>query len=87
MGLWTDIKVIVRKKGGQIMNYQKIKSSHQKLVLISNDYFRGKDSVIRRQKLSSMLRELSAQIVCLSEQNFELMRKLEKQNSICAKSK
>ena len=42
------------------------------------EYARSKDDAVCRQKLNLMLRELSSQMVCLSEQNIELMRKLEK---------
>ena len=51
----------------------------RKISNLGNEYARAKDDAIRRQKLNLMFRELSAQIVCLSEQNIELMRKLEKQ--------
>ncbi len=57
---------------------QQIKTSNRKLITISNEYARSKDDNICRQKLKMMFRELSAQIVFLSEQNIELMRKLEK---------
>jgi len=61
-------------------NYkQKVEASNRRLVNLGNEYTRSKDDGVRRQKLNLMLRELSAQMVCLSEQNIELMRKLEKQ--------
>lgn len=61
-------------------NYkQKVEASNRRLVNLGNEYARSKDDGVRRQKLNLMLRELSAQMVCLSEQNIELMRKLEKQ--------
>jgi hypothetical protein len=46
---------------------------------LGNEYARSKDDATRHQKLNLMLWELSAQMVCLSEPNIELMRKLEKQ--------
>ena len=58
---------------------RKIETLHRKVSNLGNEYARAKDDVIRRQKLNLMLRELSAQMVCLSEQNIELMHKLEKQ--------
>ena len=58
---------------------QKIEASNRRLLNLGNEYARSKDDVIHRQKLNLMFRELSAQLVCLSEQNAELMRKLEKQ--------
>ena len=60
------------------MQKQKIVASSQRLNLHGNEYARAKDDTICRQKLNLMFRELSAQMVCLSEQNIELMRKLEK---------
>ena len=50
----------------------------KKVNTLGNEYARAKDDAVCRQKLSLILRELSAQMVCLSEQNIELMRKLEK---------
>ena len=58
---------------------QKIDTSNRKLINLGNEYARSRDDVICRQKLNLMFRELSAQMVYLSEQNIELMRKLEKQ--------
>ena len=58
---------------------RKLEASNQRLTHLGGEYTRSKDDAIRRQKLNLMFRELSAQIVCLSEQNVELMRKLEKQ--------
>ena len=46
---------------------------------IDTKYARSKDNTTRHQKLNLMFRELSAQLICLSEQNVELMRKIEKQ--------
>mgnify|MGYP004195145257 CR=1 FL=1 len=69
-----DLKVLT-----QYMNYkQKIEASNRRLINLGNEYARSKDDAICRQKLNLMFRELSAQMVCLSEQNIELMRKLEK---------
>ena len=63
-------------------NYIKTKissiASHRRVINLGNEYARSKDDTICRQKLNLMFRELSAQLVCLSEQNIELMRKLEK---------
>ena len=56
-----------------------ISSSNRKLINLCNEYTHVADDARRRQKLGIILRELSAQLVCLSEQNVELMRKLEKQ--------
>tara|TARA_B110000305_G_C19042181_1_gene448723 strand:- start:75 stop:275 length:201 start_codon:yes stop_codon:yes gene_type:complete len=58
---------------------QKIEASNRRLVNLGGEYARAKDDAICHQKLNLMFRELSAQLVCLSEQNVELMRKLEKQ--------
>ena len=58
---------------------QKIEASNRSLVNLGNEYARSKDDAICRQKLNIMFRELSAQLICLSEQNVELMRKIEKQ--------
>lgn len=58
---------------------QKVDASNRRLLNLGNQYARSKDDAICRQKLNLMFRELSAQLVCLSEQNAELMRKLEKQ--------
>lgn len=58
---------------------QKVDASNRRLVNLGNEYARSKDDAIYRQKLNLMFRELSAQLVCLSEQNVELMRKLGKQ--------
>jgi len=66
-------------EGGMFMQKQKIVASSQRLNLHGNEYARAKDETICRQKLNLMFRELSAQMVCLSEQNIELMRKFEKQ--------
>lgn len=57
---------------------QKVEASNRRLINLGNEYARLKDDAICRQKLNIMFRELSAQMVCLSEQNIELMRKLEK---------
>ena len=57
---------------------QRISGSNKRINSVGNEYARSKDDTICRQKLNMMFRELSAQIVCLSEQNIELMRKLEK---------
>ena len=57
---------------------QKAEASNRRLINLGNEYARLKDDAICRQKLNLMFRELSAQMVCLSEQNIELMRKLEK---------
>ena len=57
---------------------QKVEASNRRLINLGNEYARSKDDAICRQKLNLMLRELSAQMACLSEQNVELMRKLEK---------
>ena len=62
-----------------ITQKQKLTTSIKRLQLYGNEYARSKDDAICRQKLNLILRELSAQMVCLSEQNIELMRKLEKQ--------
>jgi len=58
---------------------QKIEASNRRIMDLGNEYARSKDDAICRQKLNLMFRELSAQMVYLSEQNVELMRKLEKQ--------
>jgi hypothetical protein len=58
---------------------QKMQASTRRLFMFGNEYARSKDDVICRQKLNLMFRELSAQMEYLSEQNAELMRKLEKQ--------
>ena len=58
---------------------QKIDASNRRLLNLGNEYARAKDDAICRQKINLMFRELSTQLVCLSEQNAELMRKLEKQ--------
>ena len=58
---------------------QKVEASNRRLINLGGEYARSKDDAICRQKLNLMLRELSAQLVCLSEQNVELMRKFEKQ--------
>lgn len=58
---------------------QKVDASNRRLLNLGNEYARAKGDAICRQKLTLMFRELSAQLVCLSEQNAELMRKLEKQ--------
>ena len=57
---------------------QKINTSFKKINTLGYEYARSKDDAVCRQKLNLMLRELSSQMVCLSEQNIELMRKLEK---------
>ena len=57
---------------------QKVDASNRRLLNLGNEYARSKDDGVRRQKLNLMFRELSAQMVCLSEQNIVLMRKLEK---------
>ena len=62
-----------------INSKQKVEASNRRIVNLGNEYVRSKDDAIRRQKLNLMFREVSAQMVCLSEQNIELMRKLEKQ--------
>ena len=54
-------------------------SANRRVMNLGNEYARSKDDAVCRQKLNLMFRELSAQMVCLSEQNIELMRKLEKQ--------
>jgi hypothetical protein len=61
-----------------VVQKQKLMASSQRLNLYGNEYARSKDDAFRRQKLNLMFRELSAQMVCLSEQNLELMRKFEK---------
>ena len=61
-----------------INSKQKIEASNRRLINLGNEYARSKDDAICRQKLNIMFRELSAQMVCLSEQNLELARKLEK---------
>ena len=58
---------------------QKVDASNRRLLNLGNEYARAKDENNCRQKLNLMFRELSAQIVCLSDQYAELMRKLEKQ--------
>ena len=58
---------------------QKINASFKKINTLGNEYARSKDDTNCRQKINLMFRELSAQFVCLSEQNAELMRKIEKQ--------
>ena len=58
---------------------QKINTSFKKINTLGNEYVRSKDDAVCRQKLNLIFREVSAQMVCLSEQNIELMRKLEKQ--------
>ena len=58
---------------------RKLEASNRRLTQLCVEYTRSKDDAICRQKLNLMFRELSAQIICLSEQNVELMRKLEKQ--------
>ena len=61
-------------------NYkQKIEALNRRLINLGNEFAHSKDDATRHQKLNLMFRELSAQVVCLSEQNIELMRKLEKQ--------
>lgn len=57
----------------------KVEASNRRLTNLGGEYERSKNDAIRRQKFNLIVRELSAQIVCLSEQNVELMRKLEKQ--------
>jgi hypothetical protein len=52
---------------------RKVEASNRKLLNLGNEYARSKDNVICCQKLNLILRELSAQMVCLSEQNIELM--------------
>lgn len=64
---------------GREIYHQKNKLNNQRVNSLGNEYVRAKDRDICRQKLNLMFRELSAQMVCLSEQNIELMRKLEKQ--------
>ena len=61
-----------------INSKQKVEASNRRLLNLGNEYARSSDDAICRQKLNLMFRELSAQMVCLSEQNIELMRKLEK---------
>ena len=56
---------------------QKIEAAYRRLISSGTEYARAKDDATCRQKLNFMLRELSAQMVCLSEQNIELIRKLE----------
>ena len=56
-----------------------IKSKEKKTYSLSNEYVLAKEDKQCRQKLGQVFKELSAQMVCLSEQNIELMRKLEKQ--------
>ena len=75
-----SINTSQRRKGinTQSLN-QKINASCKKINTLGNEYVRAKDDTIRRQKINLMFRELSAQMVCLSEQNIALMRKLEKQ--------
>ena len=68
-----------KKSYGNQLLMTKIKNSSNKVIAIGIEYVRSKDDAICRQKLNLMFRELSAQMVCLSEQNIELMRKLEKQ--------
>ena len=58
---------------------QKVDALNCRLLNLGNEYVRSKDDATRHQKLNLMFRELSAQMVCLSEQNIELMRKFEKQ--------
>ena len=62
-----------------INSKQKVEASNRRLLNLGNEYARSNDDAICRQKLNLMFRELSAQMVYLSEQNIELMRKLEKQ--------
>jgi len=62
-----------------INSKQKVDASNRRLLNLGNEYARSNDDAICRQKLNLMFRELSAQMVYLSEQNIELMRKLEKQ--------
>lgn len=57
----------------------KVIASEKKVISLGGEYARSKNDAVCRQKLTLMFRELSAQLVCLSEQNIELMRKLEKQ--------
>ena len=57
---------------------QKFQASSLKVRTLGNEYVRAKDDSVIRQKLSLILKELSSQIAWLSEQNVELMRKLEK---------
>ena len=54
---------------------QKVEASNRRLINLGGEYALSKDDAICRQKLNIMFRELSAQLVCLSEQNVELMRK------------
>lgn len=58
---------------------QKVDASNRRLLNLDNQYVRSKDDTNCRQKINLMFRELSAQLVYLSEQNAELMRKIEKQ--------
>ena len=62
-----------------INSKQKVEASNRRLLNLGNEYARSNDDAICRQKLNLMFRKLSAQMVYLSEQNIELMRKLEKQ--------
>jgi hypothetical protein len=57
---------------------QKFQASSLKVSTLGNEYVRAKRDPMMRQKLSQILKELSAQMLWLSEQNAELMRKLEK---------
>ena len=57
----------------------KITAAEKKVISLGGEYARSRDDAVRCQKLNLMFRELSAQMVCLSEQNIELVRKLEKQ--------
>jgi hypothetical protein len=57
----------------------KIATSRRRLISVGNEFVRVKDKTSARQKLNILIQEISAQIVYLSEQNAELMRKLEKQ--------
>ncbi len=57
---------------------QKINTSFKKINTLGHEYARSKDDTVCRQKLNLMFRELSTQMVCLSEHNIELMRKIEK---------
>jgi hypothetical protein len=57
---------------------QKFQASSLKVSTLGNEYVRAKSDPMMRQKLSQILKELSAQMLWLSEQNAELMRKLEK---------
>ena len=57
----------------------KMDTSKRKICTLGAEYTRSKDDTNCRQKINLMFRELSAQLVCLSEQNAELMRKIEKQ--------